>query len=315
MKSISKVHIGVDISKDGLDICILPIKVHLKIDNSKSAITKFIRSLTRYEVEQITCEATGGYEKLIASLLKKKGYSLWIVDPRRIRGFIVSTGCKSKTDKIDAQKIAEFSLKNVKDYDAVEMSDNQVRLQALVNRKNDLIKFLATEKSRAKHPSHALYLPSIEHLSMVLKIEIKAMEMQIDTLLKKDNELKQKAEILTSIPGIGAASAALLLSHIPELGILSNSKVSALVGLCPYDNESGRFKGKRRIRGGRMAPRNILYMCALTTIKYNLILKAFYNRLIEKKKPFKVAIVAVMHKLIILANSLLKRGELCKVDA
>lgn len=315
MNSISKVHIGVDISKDGLDICILPIKIHLKIDNSETAISKFIKSLTQYEIEQITCEATGGYEKLLALLLKKRGYSLWIVDPRRIRGFIVSTGCKSKTDKIDAQKIAEFSLKNMKDYDAIEMNKNQVQLQALVNRKNDLIKFLATEKTRAKHPSHTLYLSSIEHLSMVLKIEIKAMEGQIDKLLKKDAELKQKAEILISIPGIGAASAALLLSHIPELGMLSNSKISALVGVCPYDNESGRFKGKRMIRGGRMAPRNILYMCALTTIKYNLILKSFYNRLIEKKKPFKVAIVAVMHKLIILANSLLKRGELCKIDA
>ena len=118
---------------------------------------------------------------------------------------------------------------------------------------------------------------------------------------------------LASIPGIGFASAALLLSHVPELGNISNRKIAALIGVCPYDNESGRYKGKKSIRGGRVAPRNNLYMCALTTIKYNLILKSFYDRLIENKKPFKVAIVAVMHKLIVLANSLLKKGELCRV--
>ena len=237
----------------------------------------------------------------------------WIVDPRRIRGFIVSTGCKSKTDKIDSQKIAEFCSKNTRDYATIETTENQAKLQALVNRKNDLTKFLAAEKTRLKQPSHALYLPSIKRLIKVLKAEVKTTEKQISDLLKKDSELSQKAEILESIPGIGIASAVLLLSHVPELGTISNRKISALVGVCPYDNESGKFKGKRRIRGGRITPRNNLYMCALTTIKYNLILKSFYDRLIENKKPFKVAIVAVMHKLIILANSLLKKGELCRV--
>jgi len=156
-------------------------------------------------------------------------------------------------------------------------------------------------------------VPSIKRLSKIFEVEIKKITKQITVLLKNDPELNKKAAILESIPGIGIASAALLLSHVPELGKISNSKISALVGVCPYDNESGGFKGKRRIRGGRATPRNNLYMCALTTIKYNLILKGFYNRLIEKQKPFKVAIVAVMHKLIILANSLLKKGELCKV--
>lgn len=313
MNTIPKVHIGVDISKSSLDICILPQKTLLKIDNSESAIKKFIKELAKHDRAQIVCEATGGYEKPLAKLLKKSGYDLWIVDPRRIRGFIVSTGCKTKTDKIDARKIAEFSSKNTQDYLAVETTENHVQLQALVNRKNDLTKFLAAEKTRLKQPSHALYLPSIRHLIRVLTAEVKTIEKQISDLLKTDSELSKKAEILESIPGIGIASAVLLLSHVPELGTISNSKISALVGLCPYDNESGRFKGKRRIRGGRITPRNNLYMCALTTIKYNLILKSFYDRLIENKKPFKVAIVAVMHKLIILANSLLKKGELCRV--
>jgi len=313
MVIIPKIYIGVDISKNSLDIYIHPEKILLKIDNSEIAIKKFIKELAKHNNVQIACEATGGYEKLLATLLKKGGYDLWIIDPRRIRGFIVSTGCRSKNDKIDARKIAEFCSKNTRDYEAIERSENQVVLQALVNRKNDLTKFLAVEKTRLKQPSHALYLPSIKRICNVLTKEIKKIDKQIADLLKKDAELSQKAEILESIPGIGTASAALLLAHIPEIGTISNSKISALVGVCPYDNESGKFKGKRRIRGGRMTPRNNLYMCALTTIKYNLILKAFYDRLIENKKPFKIAIVAVMHKLIILANSLLKKGELCRV--
>jgi len=313
MTIISKVYIGVDISKNSLDIYIHPQKTLLKIDNSEAAIKKFIKELAKHDNVQIACEATGGYEKLLAKLLKKSGYNLWIIDPRRIRGFIVSTGCKSKNDKIDAQKIAEFSSKTPRDYASIETTENQAKLQALVNRKNDLIKFLATEKTRLKHPSHALNLPSIKRLSKVLAAEIKKIDKQISGLLKTDTELSQKSEILESIPGIGIASAALLLSHVPELGKISKRQISALVGVCPYDNESGKFKGRRKIRGGRITPRNNLYMCALTTIKYNLILKAFYDRLKEKQKPFKVAIVAVMRKLIVLANSLLKRGELCRV--
>lgn len=312
MTIVPKVHVGVDISKNSLDIHILPLRKVRKIANSEADITKLIKELAKYDIAQIACEATGGYEKELARVLKENGYDLWIVDPRRIRGFIVASGCRSKTDKIDAQKIAEFSSKNTRDYLAIDKTENQHKVQALVNRKNDLTKFLGTEKARLKHPSHALYLSSIQNIISVLLGEIKTIEQQIQALIKSDSELAKKAMLLESIPGIGAASAALLLSHIPELGKISNRKISALVGLCPYDNESGRYKGKKRIRGGRVAPRNNLYMCALTTIKYNLILKGFYDRLTGNNKPFKVAIVAVMHKLIILANAILKKGEVCR---
>ncbi len=245
---VSNIYVGVDISKNSLDICIYPEKTLLKIDNTEAAIQGFIKKIAQQDIAQIACEATGGYEKLLATLLKKNGYNLWIIDPRRIRGFIVSTGCKSKNDKIDARKIAEFCSKNTRGYSTVEKTENQAKLQALVNRKNDLTKFLAAEKTRLKQPSHAMSLPSIKRLIKIFTAEIKTVDTQISGLLKNDSELGQKAEILESIPGIGIASAALLLSHVPELGTISNNKISALVGVCPYDNESGKFKGKRRIR-------------------------------------------------------------------
>jgi transposase len=313
MTNISKVYIGVDVSKSSLDIHMYPIGRSFKIKNSKGEIQKFIRQLEQYDIATIGCEATGGYEKLLFKLLKDNTYDVWIIDPRRIKGFIVASGCKSKTDKIDAKKIAEFVSKNTKDYDSIIKTETQEQLQSLVNRKQDLIKFLVAEKTRLQHPSHVFSLPSIKKLIEILESEVKVIDKQIEKLIASDKELTQKSTILESIPGIGKASAAALLSFVPELGKIGNNKISALVGVCPYDNASGTYTGKKSIRGGRLIPRNMLYMCALTTIKYNLILKSFYDRLIEHKKPFKVAIVAVMRKLIVLANSLLKKGELCKV--
>ena len=203
-------------------------------------------------------------------------------------------------------------LKILLDYEIINKSENQHKLQVLVNRKNDLIKFLAAEKTRFKHPSHVLYVPDIKKFIEFLENEIKKIDKRIQDLVKDDEDLHTKSKILESIPGMGKASAALLFSFVPELGQISNKKISALIGVCPYDNESGNYKGKKFIRGGRLIPRNALYMCALTTVKYHLPLKAFYDRLMDEKKPFKVAIVAVMHKLIIIANALLKKGELCR---
>jgi len=310
MKKIAEVYIGVDISKNNLDIYIYPIKKSFRIANSEIAIKKFIKELVQYDVVQIGCEATGGYEKLLAQLLKKSNYVLWIIDPRRIRVFIIATGCKSKTDKIDAQKIAEFVSKNSPDYMIINKNESQEKLQALINRKNDLIKTLASEKTRLHHPSHQFCVKSIKRFIKVLEKEIRLIEDAMKILIQEDEELDEKATILESIPGIGKASAATLLAFIPELGQINNKKIAALVGLCPYDNASGNYNGKKNIKGGRIIPRNMLYMCALTTIKYHLPLKTFYNRLIAQK-PFKVAIVAVMHKLIVIANSLLKKKELC----
>jgi transposase len=312
MTNLPKVYIGVDVSKKTLDIHVYPIGKMIKIDNTKSGINSLIKQLNQYEIVQIACESTGGYEKLLCQVFGQNNYKVWIVDPRRIKGFIISSGCRSKTDKIDAKKIAEFASKNTKDYDAFEKTNNQEHLLALVNRKNDLTKFLGVEKTRLKHPSHALSEASIKRFIKVLEKEIKSIDKQMQELIKQDKDLNKKSEILESIPGIGKATAAVLLSAVPELGQISNKEASALIGVCPYDNQSGKHNGKKFVKGGRQLPRNALYMCALTTIKYSFALKEFYNRL-RITKPFKVAMVAVMHKLVILANSLIKKGELCKV--
>lgn len=312
MKNISKIYIGVDISKNTLDISIYPLRKSLKIKNSVDEISAFIAELPKYDVAQIACESTGGYESLLNNLLQKNGYNLWIVDPRRIKAFIIADGCKRKTDKVDAQKIAEFAFKNFPNYEKITATQNQEILLSLVNRKQDLTKFLASEKTRTDHPSHAIHAQSIKKVIKFLEKAIELIDKEIQNLITKDNDLNAKSKFLESIPGIGKATSAILLSSVPELGSLSNNKISALIGVCPYENESGNYKGKKSIMGGRAFPRNALYMCALTTIKYHLPLKSFYDRLIKKGKPFKVAIVAIMRKLIVIANSILKRGELCR---
>jgi transposase len=313
MNNLAEAYCGVDVSKAHLDIYIYPNGKSFKIENSKTDIDKFAREyLAGQNVKRITCEATGGYEGLLKSTFKEHGHNVWIVDPKRIKAFRVASGLKSKSDKIDAKMIAEFSVKNAPDYETVGKTENQNMLHALNARKKDLTNMLAEEKTRLQHPVHQASKTSIQRLLKVFEKEIKSLEQQIKDLVKQDNDLNKKAELLESIPGIGFATAALLISSVPELGTLDKKEIAALIGVCPFDNSSGTFNGKRFIRGGRMEPRNALYMCALTTIKYHLPLKTFYDRLIAAGKMFKVAIVAVMRKLIIIANTILKRGEPCR---
>jgi len=312
MVNISEVVIGVDVSKHSLDIFIKPIGLAFKIANSKQEILQFIEQLKEHQVKQIACEATGGYEKPLIKLLKKHSYAYRVIDPRRVKGFIIAKGGKAKTDKIDAQRIAEFAASDFQEYVTISKTLNEEKLQALVDRKADLVHYLAAEKTRLKHPSHELSASSIKKFMTTLEKEIKQIEKQVSKHVKDDESINKKVALLESIPGIGKATAALLVSHMPELGLVTNSQISALLGVCPYNRESGNYKGKSFMRGGRMVPRNTLYTCALTTIKYHLPLKAFYDRLIANKKPFKVAIVAVMRKLIVLANTILKKGEPCK---
>ncbi len=311
MITLSKIYVGVDVSKDNLDIFIAPLGKSFRIANSSEAVENFIKKLPENDGIEVGCESTGGYEKILDQGLSKYAISLRIIDPRRIKGFIVSKNCKSKTDKIDAQKIAQFVMQNDEDYKQIKKTECQVKLKALVDRKQDLTVMLATEKTRFKHPSHALSITSIETMMKHFTAEIKSIEQQIKELIEQDAILKKKMELLISIPGIGQATAAVLLSSLPELGNIENHKMASLIGVAPYARESGNFKGKSFISGGRSVPRKALYICALTTIKHYSPLKDFYDRLRNNKKTFKVAIVAVMRKLIIIANVILRKGEMC----
>lgn len=313
MIKLPEIYVGVDVSKDKLDIHFYPIRKSFIIGNNKTDMTKLTFELSKYYVKQITCEATGGYEKPFVKELKEKSYSVRIEDPRRIRGFIIASGCKAKTDKIDAKKIAEFAFHNFhnqKEYVQIKKSENQERIQSLTNRRNDLILFESSEKTRLQHPSHEQSIPSIKRIIRVLEKEIAKIEREIQEIIDSDASLKRKAEILESVPGVGKVASSTLISHLFELGILENGQISAIAGLCPYDHQSGKHKGKSFIRGGRPIPRKVLYMCAMSACRCNDKIKEFFDRMIQAGKSFKVAIVAAMNKLPRILNTLIKKDEL-----
>lgn len=314
MDSVTKVFIGVDVSKEKLDVHIYPLKKNLTIKNSEQDIKGFISILSEYSIGQIGCESTGGYEAKFRKILKENGYSVWNIDPRRIKAFKIASGRRAKTDKIDAQKIAEFLSNNPNSNQQIDRPKDHEELQSLVNRKNVLVKIRATERTRLKQPSHELSTESIKKHINYLDGEIELLKKAIQKIIDNDSDLAKKSNILKSIPGIGPTAASTLLSFVPELGELSNKKITALLGLCPYDNQSGKYCGKKFIQGGRSIPRKILYMCGLSAIVHNSKLKGFYERLIKSGKCYKVAMVAVMHKLLVIANALLTKNETFKVN-
>lgn len=307
MKKVANFFVGVDVSKNWLDVCIYPENKSMHFDNSAIGIDTLIKKLSNYTVEQIVCESSGGYENLLLTLCHNAGYKTWQVDPKRIKAFIISQGVRVKTDKMDAKMIARFASQQQAEYSKYQRSDNAEKIRALVRRKADLTEMAATEKRRLKSPSGYYCKDRIENLLNVLNQDIESLGIEIKKLIEQDEEMKERKEILESIPGIGETTAAALIADMPELGKIENKQAAALLGVVPYTKQSGMYKGLETISGGRPAPRCALYMAALTATRYNPVMKEFYNRLRSGGKKPKVAIVAVMNKLIITSNAMLKK--------
>lgn len=304
---ITKIFVGVDISKDHLDVYLLPSKKNMRIKNNSDGLNYLLSKLKKLNVGNIVCEASGGYENLLVTTMSQAGYAIWRIEPKRIKAFIASEGIKAKTDSIDAAMIALFAQqKQLPEYSRIKPQKvSAEKLKALVKRKEDLTRIAAQEKTRLKHPQQHFCRQEIENHIAFIKQQIKDLMQEIDTMIKDDEDWHQKSKIITSIPGIGEATTASLIAHVPELGTINSKKVAALVGLVPYTCQSGNYTKETRIREGRSAPRKAIYMAALSAIRYNYDMKIFYNRLVGLGKKKKVALIAVMRKLIILANILL----------
>lgn len=307
MENLTKICVGVDVSKNQLDVHLHPISKAISFTNSEEGIRKLTEQLLAYSVEQIVCESTGGYEDLMLKMLRGAGYKVWQVEPNRIKSFIRSKGKKVKTDAIDAHMIALFAAQVSQEYEHVEYGENHAMIRDLVKRRKDLNEMIVSEKLRLKHPSQTICSADIQaHLDFMQK-QLKEIEDKIQNLIDKDDDLTKKAKIIESMPGIGKATAAILIAEIPELGSIENKSAAALVGVAPYTQQSGQYRGKAFISGGRTAVRSGIYMAALVAARYNPALKEFYRRLCDiGKKPAKVALVAVMRKMITILNSMIK---------
>jgi transposase len=323
--NVSKIVVGVDVSMKHLDVCIYKQdgfieenKAYLKekiirVENSLNGLEIMLEELSRYsfkDFEQIVWESSGGYEILMGKILEKAGYTTWMVDPRRIRGFVASQGVKAKTDKIDAKMIALFAAQNKSDYKKNKQPEMYSDLRELVRRKIDLVEMVGMEKKRLRHPKQVICKEIIEAHIAFMEKQIEDVKSEINALIKDDDDWSRKAEIADSIPGVGEATIHAVLAEVPEIGSLTDKQVAAVVGVAPYPQESGSYIGQASIEGGRFLVRNVIYMAALTASRYNPDLKQFYQNLRANGKRPKVAIVAVMRKLIILINTLVRDNRI-----
>lgn len=300
----SQVYIGIDVSKEKVNVCFWP--QNKRFHCSQDEFDKLARKIVVAEPELVVMEATGGYERKLHYLLANLGVPVAVVNPRQVRDYAKAMGKLAKTDDIDAQVIAQFA-EHFKPQPNRHDSEEQWTLKELLGRRRQLVAMRTSEANRRQQAiSPRVEQDIADHLRYIDR-QITSIDQDIDEHIKKLPDYREKDESLQSIPGIGKQTARSLLSELPELGELNRQKISALVGLAPMNHDSGKMRGKRAIRGGRAHVRCALYMAALSAIRFNPIIKNIYLRLKNAGKPYKVAITACMRKLLILANSLIRK--------
>jgi len=302
-----KYHIGIDVSKAILDVYILPEKKFLQFENNIAGIRKLVKKLKLFSEALIVMESTGGYEKSTAQALAKENFSVAVVNPRQIRDFAKALGRLAKTDRIDAQVIALFGEK-IQPKENVSCDENQQKLAEKNARRRQLVDMIIMEKKRLDKASKEMK-KSIQHVVKLLEKELEKINKSLEQYIKSDDEYARRNTLLQTIKGIGSVVAAGIIADLPELGKLSAKQVSSLAGLAPLNRDSGSLRGKRTIWGGRASVRRTLYMATLVATRYNNKIKTFYERLCAAGKQKKVAIIACMHKLLIIMNAMIKNDQ------
>ena len=298
-------YIGIDVGKTNLDVCFSG-KVQT-IQNQLSSIKKWIREVKKtIHIELVLCEATGGYERTLIKELHAQNIPAFIEHANKIRAFAKSKGLLAKTDHIDARLIQEYASMMKPQPKSHQLSENAEKIRDLLKRRNQLLEDKMRETTRLdKEYSAKIKKFIVSHITF-LDQQINDVQKEIDTLATQ-SDIKEHRELLTSIPGIGKQTALMVLTLLPEIGFLETKSLAALVGVAPFNRDSGQFRGKRFIQGGRKTLRKALYMAAVASIRWNKPLTDFYHKLRAKGKCSKVAIVAVMNKLLAMVNSVYKR--------
>jgi transposase len=301
---MDKDYIGIDVSKDTLDAAAFSSAKTWQVSNDTEGITQFVKIMQALGPELIVVESTGGYEAPIAYALYKASIPCAVVNPREVRDFARATKKLAKTDRLDAGVLAHFAA--VIKPEPRPLSDEETReLDALLARRRQVSDMLTAEKNRLHTAQEAVKEAIKEHISY-LEQSIKKIDSNINGRIQESPVQKMKDELLRSVPGVGPTLSITLLVDLPELGTLNRKQIAALVGVAPLNRDSGAYRGKRRIWGGRSQVRKILYMAALVAVRYNPVIKQFYDRLCEAGKAKKVALVACMHKLLTILNAMLK---------
>ena len=300
--------VGIDVCKDRLDVCLLPSGEAFSVANDPEGIDALVGRLQEVGPKLVILEATGRYERPAASAIAASGIAVAVVNPRQARDFAKATGRLAKTDKIDAEVLARFA--SIIEPPPSTLPDEEAQaLQAILTRRRQLLLMLTAEKNRLLMAPEAVAKRIRAHLRWLEK-ELLRTDRELDEAVRHSEVWCRNEELLRSVPGVGPVLARTLLAELPELGAIDHKRLSALVGVAPFNRDSGKIRGKREVWGGRAPVRAALYMGALVATCHNPILKEFYERLLGAGKPKKVALVACMRKLLSILNAMMRDGAI-----
>ena len=298
------VYVGIDVSKVRLDIAARPAGEAWSLPNDEEGIEELLDRLGKMRPSLVVLEASGGYERPVVAALAAARLPAAVINPRQARDFAKATGKLAKTDELDAQALAHFA-EAVKP-EVRPVPDEQAReFAAIIARRRQVVGMLVAEGNRLETAVSPVRERIEAHIEF-LKAELEDLDADLDRVIRGSSVWREKDELLRSVPGVGPKVSATLLANLPELGTLENKKLAALVGVAPLNRDSGVFRGKRKVWGGRATIRQMLYMAAVTAARCNPVFQEFYGRLIAAGKPKKVALTACMRKLLAVLNSMLR---------
>ena len=301
--------VGIDVSKSKVDACIRSLSLRCSEPTTPKGLATMVAWLRTYDVTTAVMEATGAYERPWAEALRNAGIIVRIVDPKRIRHFAKSAGRLAKNDPIDAEMIAWFGETFAND-GAQPHDRAREHLDRFVTARAGLSKMLTQIRNQGEHRQPPSIAKAQAAVVKTLRTQIAKLDAEIAALIEANEAFRQRAEIIDSVPGLGDRAVAGLIAWFPELGHVRDAQAAALLGVAPFDDDSGRHRGERHIKGGRSELRTLLYMAVVAAAtQHNPVLKAYYQRLAAKGKKGKVIIIACMRKLIVILNTMLARGQ------
>jgi len=308
MGHIPNSFVGVDVSKATLDVVVKPSGEYFQVPNTPEGCHQLVERLRTLTVGCVVLEATGGYERPCTAALVDAGLPVAVINPRRARDMARGLGKRAKTDRIDAAVLA-YCAEHCEVQKTVKTPEKQAQLEALVLRRRQLVAMCAIDQTRLGQTTDKQALKNVKQTVTFLQKHIDKLEKQIADLIDSDEYWGKLSELIRTVPGIGPTTAAVLLAEMPELGTLNRQEIAALAGVAPYHHDSGKRKGKRSIYGGRETLRTSLYMAVLTARTHNPRIRAFHEHLTALGKPFKVAMVACIRKLLAALNQMVKNRQ------
>jgi transposase len=299
--------VGIDVSKRELDVAVGQKGGSWQAGNDPTGIAKTVGRLREVSPRLIVVESTGGLELPLMVALHEAGLPICRVHPGRVREFAKSIGLLAKTDKLDARLLARFAEAVQPPVSSLPSVAEQ-ELLALMTRRRQVVEMLTAEKNRLGSAPATVQERLRQHI-IWLEEELDQLNRHVEALINQTADFKDKNDLLQSVPGVGPVTAAIIVADLPELGLLNRQEIAALVGVAPFNHDSGRKQGKRRIKGGRPVIRSILYMATLSAIRFNPVIKSFYDHLLAQGKQKKVAIVACMRKLLTILNAMIRDNK------